>query len=201
MKEIIEALNQIVMIPWALVDRNFRQGNGAVSEQLLLKTGEAPSSEIVRLIIKDSREGVIQLTEMVAPYQLPKNYVFFLEYSGGLIIKTENYQLGLYGLGPMALHWYGDIIALNYLPELPKKSIHIGYLSLSSEARGNVDFILDTAGIVAPQSIFALGPGHSEVPHPFALREDDIRNWTKLANSFSDFLIQIAETEGRLGCL
>lgn len=207
MEQVVKAIARIEAIPTARVDHNYGQGEGAVARQLLKWNGEFPSESTVHQFIKGSRDDIQDLSEMVAPSRLPHEYVFFLEYCGGLEIHTSNYRLALLGVGPMVEEWYGSVKALNHSANLPLDSIHIGDLSFwpggqqPSDTRSWVTFILDTGDVVEQQAVFGLGPGTSNISNPFALAHDDTREWKKVASCFAEFLVRIADTEGKLDFL
>jgi hypothetical protein len=201
MDNVTHALKYIQLIPGAHVDRNYRQGHDAVLAQLQLLDGKEETTPIVDAMITKSQEHLAQLRIWVAPHHLPEDYVFFLEFCGGILIKTTDYNLMIDGIGPMLLEWYGFIMdgdGAIYENGL----LSIGTLSFKGKRSGDmVFFLLDLAGTIHRNAVIGIRSwklGESDLspilqnPHAYP------GYWSKLTDSFSEWLEQIATTGGAL---
>jgi hypothetical protein len=142
MRRLIAAVEQLRMLPGAIVDGNFRQGRAVVFTQLRRRWAEAGTLHTVDeaevdLQINGTQKSLHQLTDKVAPYTLPFDYIFFHEYYGGLAVQTETFRFEIHGCGPMTNDWYGDWVGDNWGeyvdPLLPgPRGLIIGYLRLDA---------------------------------------------------------------------
>lgn len=198
---VIEIINRIQLLPEARVDANFRQGQDEILKQLNKRTGEDASASVVSFI-ENSQNAIPELTQKVMPYDIPDDYIFFLEYYGGLVIRSDNYFFSVLGIGPMVEEWYGGIISDEAFPEPGK----YGFLSLGSlnfrEGKYKsqyVDFFLDLAGIVQKHCVIGVGPCGKDDPNSFEIIKDIhaySHKWRRIANSFIEWLELAAETRG-----
>jgi hypothetical protein len=202
MNDVIRAVDRIRSLPGTLVDRNFRQGRDAVLAQLNIRTeGEIDDVSVADEYIAHIQEGLAEVHAWVEPYRLPDDYVFFLEFYGGLFIETASSNLLVLGIGPMVEEWYGFIKGDEGAYE--NGWLLIAGLSLSGERVGQyVDFFMDLAGTLCPYCVIGVtswGPGgSSRLPVVQNLDAYPTR-WTKLADSFTEWLERVAETGGTLG--
>ena len=157
---------------------------------------------------------------MVLPYQLPDDYLFFLEYYGGLTIEsTTGVVFSAFGVGPEGESPYGNVVSYNLTRrELDFGRLYIGSwegLACLTEEQSRLveeskkageynpfddkypdhywfrEFHLDLAGIVQEHSI--IGPKENT--------QSAQSTWLKVANSFTEWVEQAAETEGTFGCV
>ena len=120
--DIHETIAHICRSSYARVDRNFGQGKTVVCEQLERRLGRPdPHADA---LIKESRKGLAELRALFAPNELPADYVVFLEYYGGMIVKSDFHTLMLDGIGPMVEEWYGYIVVINL--ERQNTALYIG---------------------------------------------------------------------------
>ncbi len=224
MEQVINAVGKIRLLPGALVDYGFRQGYDAVYKQFisLLDNGTVWHPEIYEAdwegeakdYIAAAPEVISKLKRMASPYRLPDDYLFFLEFYGGLSIKTDikvsnvvtrTYYFEVMGIGPMTDEWYGNVIYDNGYAGTGHKFLFISILRITpgftetatdstqelnnSEVVLNSDWLefhLDVAGIVQEHSIIV------------EQNEGDKHNWKKVADSFTELLERVATTGGVL---
>lgn len=194
-------VEQIRNLPSSGVDINFRQGRVEFRQQLNL-FGQVDES-FINDTIEQFEEIITTLKQNALPYKIPEEYIFFLEFYGGLYIDGDDgHYFSTYGLGPMSEEWYASIISPDAVPE----SIHYGFLALGSlsfyEGKYNgqlVKFFLDLAGTIQESSVIGIGPLRPEGPLPSMI----IKNvneypqfWHKVADSFTHWLQRAAETQG-----
>jgi hypothetical protein len=200
MDRVIRAVDRIRSQPGAHVDRNFRQGHDAVLAQIQsrLDKGDEP---FVDEFIADGQKDIAQLHTIVAPHHLPDDYVFFLEYCGGLLIETDDYNLLVDGIGPMVEEWYGFIMSDDLVYE--NGFLSISDLAFKRERVGrHVRCFLDLSGIIHLDSIIGVQYGPSVGYGLLSILRDPRAypdRWTKLADSFTGWLDLVAATEGKLG--
>ena len=205
MDSVIRAVDRIRAIPGADVDRNFGQGRQAVRDQIEMQWTDLKRRGELREIPTDydaqcdelitvAQEERAKLHNLVAPHHLPDDYVFFLEYYGGLFIGIDDYSLLVDGIGPMTEQWYGFIMGDN----VPYKDglLNIGSLSYDDEY---VILFLDLAGVVQQNCVIGVKCGEEEEPDFLPVIRNLPHCWTKLADSFTAWLERIAETGGTLG--
>jgi hypothetical protein len=163
MHRLITAVEELRQLPGALVDTNFRQGREAFRAQLSRmwqQAGQDPAVSDVEVEnrIYDQLEDIEELKKKVLPYTLPTDYVFFLEYYGGLAVHTDTFRFEIYGCGPMTQEWYGDWVCDNWGeyvdPLLPgPRGLKIGYLrfdTLSLENRKRNEAVQKSAEYTNP---------------------------------------------------
>lgn len=202
MKKIIDAIDRLQLTPKAHIDRNFRQGREAVFSQLYQRTmgGEKDTSKADQFI-RGAEQDIASLHTWVTPYHLPDDYVFFLEFYGGLEIEATGYYFSVHGIGPMVEDWYDFIMGDEGTYE--NGLLLIGRLSFRGERSGEcVYFFLDLASIVHRFCIIGIHLGELQNFDVLTVIQHlDIYQscWTKLANSFTGWLEQAAETHGTFG--
>jgi hypothetical protein len=198
---VIEVIERIQRFPDAFVDCSFRQGRDAILRQLNERTGEDEEA-FVDVTIEGIQDTIATLIQKAAPYDIPDDYIFFLEFYGGLAIDRDDYYLALLGVGPMVEEWYGSVDSDEALQEPGK----YGFLSLGSlNFRGrrfrfqSVSFFLDLAGVVQKHCVIGVGPWGQHTLTPYTILKDVRAHpgmWRKIANSFTEWLEQAAETHG-----
>src|SRR5690349_14735927 len=113
MMEVSVIVEQIRSLPDAYVDCGFLQGRDAVSRQLQQRDGgysntakhkqqhdidkDAPADKYISFM----QEAITELIERAKPYEIPKEYITFLQRYGGIMIDREGYVFSTYGIGPM----------------------------------------------------------------------------------------------------
>jgi hypothetical protein len=209
MDDVTRAVERIESLPEAYVDRNYLQSYDAVLAQLRMRTeGRIDSMSEAEEYIAHIREGLAKVQAWVAPWQLPEDYVFFLEYYGGLMISTESHYFAVQGIGPMVEEWYGFIKGDDSLyvkgDEMPYEGgvLRVGILSLRDERNGCVDFLMDLGGAIRQYGIIGVPSWKVTGTNYLTI----LRNprmyptlWTKLADSFTEWLEQAADTGGTFG--
>ncbi|MBI1881258.1 MAG: hypothetical protein HYR94_24015 [Chloroflexi bacterium] len=196
-----EIVDRIKLLPESFVDVSYRQGRDKVLKQLNKRTGENESAW-VDVFIEDSQNTIQKLIQKVTPYIIPDDYIYFLEFYGGLAIESNDYYFSLLGIGPMVEEWYTGIESDDAFPE-PEK---YGFLSLGSLdfRKGkykfqHVNFFLDLAGVVQKHCVIGVGPWGEDDPNSFKIIKDIHaypHRWQRVANSFTEWLELAAETRG-----
>jgi hypothetical protein len=205
MNAIEDIVERIRRLPEAYVDRSFGQGRDAFLRQLEQRTGRDEVAS-VDLYIEGSRNTITGLVQKIAPYHIPDDYIFFLEYYGGLFIKGDHYSLSVLGTGPMVEEWYSSVNSDDALHEVRQ----YGFLTLGSLGFGEhpnyrfqeVTFFLDVAGNVQKHCVIGVGPWGQETPTPVDILKDIHAHpdqWRKATDSFTEWLEQAAETNGAFG--
>jgi hypothetical protein len=201
MENVIRAIGRIQLIPGAHVDRNFGQGRDAVVKQHQIRL-EKEQVSFIDEFITESQQAIGELHAWVAPYHLPEDYVFFLEFYGGLQIKTDDYSFFIDGIGPMVEEWYGFIMGDDAYYE--NGFLAIADLPLLAEERidQRVTFFLDLAGIIHQGCVIGIPSWKlGELGFPPILQDPHAHAecWVKHADSFTEWLDQVAATGGGLG--
>jgi hypothetical protein len=188
--DILNIIERIKLFPNAKVDRNYGQGREAVQKQLS-QILEEEDRILVDKFIAFSQERMATLVSMISPHSLPKDYHLFLEYYGGLAIdyKDGTPFLNVFGIGPAVDGWYADVVACNEdSSDETIEQLYIGVWDNPVEGKkpDRIRFYLDLADDVQRHSI--LVPDRDNPPI-----------FRKVANSFTEWLEQIAVTGGTLG--
>lgn len=199
--DVRKAVEHIQRIPGAYVDCSFRQGRDKVLKQLNERSGR-DEKDLLDASIRDIQNTIVELIQEAAPYHIPDDYIFFLEFYGGLAIDKDNYRFSVFGVGPMVEEWYASVVSDVAFSE-PGKS---GVLSLGrmSFRTGEyqfqyVTFFLDLAGILQENCVIGIGPWGKEELTSFTIIKDIHAYpgmWRKIANSFTEWLEQTSETQG-----
>jgi hypothetical protein len=210
MDRIIEAVEQIRSLPESRIDVGIGQGHETFLTQMhrsLPHPQFCPSPVVGNEDIANFREALAEVQAWIAPNQLPSDYYLFLEYYGGFDtggFQTDggDYRLGTLGIGPMVEEWYGYIAGDDGLYE--GGLLEIAGLSFDRES-GEFDyayFFLDLAGVIYRYGVIGLqwwkvrGLGLQPVlrdPHAHPMC------WTKIADSFTEWLEKAADTAGTFG--
>ena len=201
MQTIKNKVESIRSISGAQVDRNFGQGPEAVLIQLETRSGQKEDMTFVADFITDAKGTLRELRELVLPHLLPDDYAFFLEFYGGFLIEATNYNFLLLGNGPLAGEWYPFILGDDGLYE--NGFLKIGILPFTGKRISQrVSFFLDIAGVVHPHCIIGIPSWKLEGIRISVILQDlhgHSRIWTRHANSFTEWLGQVATTQGLLG--
>ncbi|MEZ4645421.1 MAG: hypothetical protein R3E31_22265 [Chloroflexota bacterium] len=81
MMELIDSVEQIKLLSGAFVDYGYRQGKDAILKQFNQRSGEN-EEDFVDNDIKNMKDTIAALMEKLAPYDIPKDYIFFLDFMG-----------------------------------------------------------------------------------------------------------------------
>ncbi len=193
MEKIVRAIEHIQLIPGAQVDRSFRQGVEAVLSQLQPWNTDVSYAEELIAAMQDRLRA---LQSCVKPCQLPEDYIFFLEFYGGLIINGPSHRLMVDGIGPMTMTWYGRLVGEEMIYD--HGLLGIGHLSLFEKRQPAIYFFLDLAGTVDRYAVIGI---HYRTALVSILRSlpNYPRRWIKVADSFTDWLEKLAATGGLFG--
>lgn len=144
MKGLIQAVEQLRNLSNAHVDIdvNFRQDKELFRAQLHRRLRDIYPNHLVtdddiEQSVFYTREGIEELKAKISPYNLPEDYIFFIEYYGGIAVTNETLRFEIYGHGPMVNELYGDWVCDNWGeredPLLPgPRGLIIGYLRLDT---------------------------------------------------------------------
>jgi hypothetical protein len=213
--DVIEIVESIRALPGAFVDCGYLQGRDAV-----LKQFQRQEEEISSAIIKDPRDAnekaasadrfislmqqaIREVIERAQPYELPKDYIIFLQNYGGIMIEGEKHNFATYGIGPMVEDWYGY---LNTADHVLMETGKLGWLSLGRLVfrKGHkydyqrVQFLLDLSGSVQKNSVIGIGPWDGQEREELILSNLQTRNgmWTSISSSFAEWLELARDTTG-----
>jgi hypothetical protein len=177
------------------------QGRDAVLRQLNERTGKDEESTL-EAFIQSCQEGIATLIQRAQPYEIPQDYIFFLEQYGGFCVVNNDYYLATLGIGPMVEEWYTAIDSDSALPNPGKHGfLSIGSLSFRTGKYRfqRVTFYLDIAGIIARNCVIGVGPWGQGTITSIDIIEDVhayLEMWRQIANSFTGWLDKVAETGG-----
>lgn len=185
----------------ASVDSGYLQGKKVVLEQLQ-KRAQQDTERHAELFINNAKMAVADLIRNTMPFEIPKDYIYFLEYYGGACIARDSHYFQILGIGPMVEDWYAAIDSdATILKSEEKRLLTIGSLSFAEGKfqfqRAN--FFLDLAGIVQKDSVIGIGPWGKENPTPLDVINDlstYANMWKIIADSFAAWLEQAADTQG-----
>jgi len=212
-----EAVSRIASSRYAFVDHGIGQGREVIQASLspqpeilqgfgLSKTDEE-RTDAVMLSIK---EYLAELEAWVAPHHLPADYRFFIKRYGGLHIHYNGlYYFQAYGYGMQATYQY-DIPMDGDDSHYENGLLVIGTLTLHEKAHAYYNrpiyFISDLGGRVQQGCVLAMPSGEWKRFPAIHDIEDVMRDlvtyrdcWTKVADSFTDWLEEVASTQGTLG--
>lgn len=202
--DIVKVVEKIRLLPGGFIDVNFGQGRNAVLRQLNERTGEN-EEPTVDAFIQSCRDAIATLIQRAQPYEIPQDYILFLELYGGLSIHSRDHYFSLLGIGPMVEDRYGAIVSDDALSDPGKH----GFISLGSlnfrtgkYKYQYVTFYLDIGGIITRNCVIGVGPwGQGTITSVDVL--DDIHShpemWRQIADSFTGWLDKVAETGGAFG--
>lgn len=140
MDSVIKPVERIRMLPGAFVDVNYKQSRELFARQLAKRLDVATvAAEAIEKDMETLQSDVAELVGKVEPYALPEDYLYFLEYYGGLSVWVQNeYRFEIQGVGPMVNEEYGDFAQDNWKerqdPLLPgPKGLIIAHLRLDMD--------------------------------------------------------------------
>ncbi len=206
-------------LPGRHIDVGYRQGREAVLEQFHREY--PPEEQFLQAYAPDERfqkdyasladrlmtkmpAEIEELIKLARPYPLPEDYLFFLAYYGGLSIDGDNSRFSINGVGPLTNLWYGYLLGERVFLWASGKT---GWQWLGDLAfrKGHpyegqrVHFYLDLAGKVSQGCVIALTSAEMLGSLDVDLLKTIPTNpglWTKVADSFTDWLKRAAETRG-----
>lgn len=187
-------------MPDSYVDSNFGQGREAVLKQLE-KFGGRPGTFVDRGI-EEAKAAIAGLIERAIPHTVPDEYIFFLEYYGGLAIDTEDGYFSVYGIGPMVEEDYASIISDYVIYQSGEFGfLSLGNLSLRHERYDfqHVSFYLDIGGVIQKDAVISIGPWGKDTLAPSGILKkvhEYPQAWRKISNSFVEWLEYAGLTRG-----
>jgi len=217
---IISAGGEIGRLPHAFIDRGIGQGRQAIIDHLdplpasaerafatqpryTLLARETPAQRADR-VIAGITAYLSELDTWLAPHHLPEGYLFFVAHYGGLAIDDPSYYFDIFGYGPKATARY-DIPMDGDQSLYEHGWLAIGMLSLKDEDQRHyghfVHFFIDLAGDVYRGCVIAVptwGCYENIRDGRVILRDVDAHKecWTRVAESFTDWLEVAAQTRG-----
>lgn len=203
--DVRRAVERIQLLPEAFVDCSIRQGRDAVLKQLRERDGSIADRIVDAFIAEDIRDTIATVAGKAKPYEIPDDYIFFLEFYGGLAIDRDDYYFSVFGVGPWVEHWYSSIVSDAVLQEPGEYGfLSLGRVTVHKGEPGSpyISFFLDLAGTVQKHCVIGVGPWGLGTPDPDVVLQDlhgHSAMWRKLANSFTEWLEQAADTEGSFG--
>ncbi len=217
---IIGAGGEIGRLPHAFIDRGIGQGRQAIIDHLdplppaaekalearpryAPLARETPAQRADR-VIAGIAAYLSELDAWLAPHQLPEDYRFFVAYYGGLAIDDPSYYFDIFGYGPKATARY-DIPMDGDQSLYEHGWLAIGMLSLKDDGQPHdghlVHFFIDLAGDVCRGCVIAVPTWgcYESVRDPRVIVRDVHAHkdcWTRVADSFADWLEMAARTRG-----
>ena len=200
MKPIIRAVEQIRTIPGAKVDCGLRQGRGEFLAFVHKQTIEVWKIPVMQddWYIEENQRILAEVERGIEPHHLPADYAFFLEYYCGLVIDRDDYRFSMYGIGLMSEEWYSYLVGDEFLFE--GGFLKIAYTLTRDEKENFLVFFLDLAGNIHSGCVIAIAEkdigkiGITQIlkdPNSFTVY------WYKLADSFTNWIMQAAITKGK----
>jgi hypothetical protein len=204
LKAVVEAAERIRRLPDVFVDCGVGQGRDAFQKQLEERSGKDESASVDGHI-DDLRSTIEELAMRATPYGLPDDYVYFLEFYGGLAIDTDDYYFAIMGVGAMVEERYSSVVS----DEALQNPGAYGFLSLgvlsfrAGEHRfQRVSFFLDLTGTIQRYCVIGVGPWGKGTLTPDAILKALPAHhamWQMTASSFTGWLERAADTRGAFG--
>ena len=191
--DIVEIIEVAKSYPDIFIDCGIRQERTTVLQQLD-KRSNGRASEFIDAFIEDIQKRIANLTNRTKPYQIPHEYIFFLEYYGGLSINTDSYHFSTFGIGIMVEEEYGSIDSDDVFHEPGKYGVlKIGMLSFRTGKYKfqYVDFFLDLAGHVQKHCVIGVGPWGGNSIDSTTIAKDIHKHpdlWEKTSVTFTEWL-------------
>jgi hypothetical protein len=203
MDRVIQAVERIRIIPGAEVDCGLGQGRDALLAHIHRQYSEVMGVPLMPddWYVTESRQCFAEMQAEVAPNRLPDDYALFLEYYGGLSIGMSDYDLIVDGIGPMVEEWYGFPFGDDGIYE--NGLLAIATLVLQKDRSSQrFRFFLDLGGIIRQDSVIGIDDRGLERADYASILQDPHTHpdrWTKLTDSFTEWLEQAATTKGAFG--
>jgi hypothetical protein len=203
MEALIQALEKIIQIPGAMVDK---EEDAAIYAQILSLFEQ---EEKLDLYISENLNGIQQLVNWVKPFKLSKDFLLFQYLYAGISIDTKEYNLTLNGLGPHFEQYYPSIMGDQAWTK-PKTDglLALGDLQLLVRYINNeyyYAFLLDLNKVFAQEyNVIAIGPMDGSYNILFEAIKNPAKyqdKWVIVGNSFTEWICAIAEAEGKLSWL
>ena len=205
MNTIAGTLQKVSQLDGAVVDQGYAQGVISILEHIKANDPNANIDAAQRLS-RSLQDGLKDIHSWVYRYVLPEDYTYFLEYWGGLHIKTNKFYLEIMGIGIMVDSWYSYLMGdEGFFDPSDDGVILLGSLGSQQPIHGayfRVYFILDVAGIFQAEQSIGVGTlttGNSIVRHIVKTPATYVADWKILANSFSQWLELVATSAGSCG--
>ena len=208
MKKIIDLLNLLESQNDVFVDHNYLQGKETVFQLLTIREGSSNRVKVnADSFIDISKQTINEVIQKAHPNVIPKDYLFFLEYCGGVSINKEEYYFSTFGIGPMVDENYSSIISDSAYPGIIEQYgfLPIGDISIQQDPWKfeSVSFFLDLASNVQRNCVIEIGPWLPGLIEPDVLPEElfsDLANhkdlWRVVSDSFVDWLEIMVATKG-----
>jgi hypothetical protein len=188
------AVERLRILPEAQIDSGLRQGRDAVLKQLESRTGQDERAS-VDVYVAGMQEHITSLRQRASPFEVPADYIEFLETYAGLSIYNEQYYLQVFGIGPQVEDWYASIISDEAKSD-PGKDGFLKLAKLSSNRlvrhrSKRVEFYIDPSGVIKVQCIIGVGPWGGGDLRPETVLKDLRAHpalWAKTSISFTEWL-------------
>lgn len=203
---IINIVESSRIFSWVNIDCGLAQGEDAILKQLQSQYNDFQEDEYcsVSSSVSWMKNALDELKEKTTPYQLPKEYMVFLEQYGGLSIDGVNSHFSVLGISTMTEQWYGYLNQDNI--DLWKSNIHdclrIGELVFHRNHKSfgqRVIFYLDLAGFIQSGCVIALGPWDgAHLKELVILNNKHVYSnyLEKISESFTGWLELVIKTRG-----
>ena len=202
MERLIRAVQKIELLPTSKVGIGVRQGPERIQSWRIRDHARrgygkppGPVEECIRWMQDDLKEVI----DWIAPDEFSEDYLFFLEYFGGLQIVTSSYTFHIWGVGLQHMDWYlhlmgdGDLMRGFHAYGL----VWIGQWSRRwgcPEHDFFHELLLDLVGrvqkgcILAPPKEYAVPDSENASDEYNGPVLSDLSGWTVLASSFTELL-------------
>lgn len=208
MKSVINAIEKIKTISGSQVDTNYLQGLHVFTSYVSHLNEEGlvfPPLDNPDKLIEYGQSIFQEILFWMQPYRAPRDYLFFLQYYGGLQLSLSDRFLDLFGIGIMTENWYSGLRGDEQIASPSKDGLlqicdvrmHISPLEYYWVA-----FFLDLSGAIRIGSVFGISSKNlTGVNYRYVLDHlDEMKeHWKFHANSFTEWLNILYETRGSFG--
>lgn len=207
MERIVQALEQISLLPEAFLDFSVGQGRNKFLKDLSYIT-DGNKEAMVDKAMQGIHEHIAEVKNWLLPYKLPPDYMLFLTHYGGLHIETKHSVLHSLGVGTEVEEKYPSIEREDVIGNLKEVAVlHVAFLDFrfGDVSPYRVYFILDLSGFIAKGAVLSVGP--FQWPHPAELDEifENPHQYTQYieisATSFTHWIEIATQTQGHFGYL
>lgn len=196
-----KSIEQIRLLPGTQVDCGTDQGSDVFFSHLHKHLSVPEMLDLpFGWYVAETEKCLREIHDTIKPYPLPKDYLHFLRYYGGITISDTNFYFVTLGMGPMVEEWYSYLMAEGggYANGL----LHIGFIrykNLNEEEWKYSNFLLDLGNAIKQNSVIELSA--------WKFKELDVQNiynkphsyteyWSIISNSFTNWLELVANTGG-----